>query len=853
MSSVVDSRLKYLQGKKKRELEVLESMGHMGLEVDRIERRIEAKFKVLVQYDGDVQALEEAGLEIRTVAGDVISGLINSEDVGKLASVDGVMSIESSRPLARELDISLSEINADQVHAGPPGMRGAGVIVGIIDTGIDITHGSFRRSGGLTRVVSIWDQSLTPAAGESSPAGFSYGVEYSSADIDAALSSPDPTSVVRHVDRSTVSGHGTHVAGIAAGDGSPPGNGFPANTFVGVASEADIIVVSNIVTTQAFGDSSQTLDAVNYIFQKAELLDKPVVINLSQGDNIGPHDGTSLLERGIDNLLGDPGRIMVKSAGNEGDRSRHAMGTVPDGGSETIGLSATLNDQRDNVIDIWYPEVDRFGFRITPPGGAPTAVVNPNNSQVFNLPGGNSVFVDSTTNNVNNNDNRIYVTISRGSAGSIQRGIWTITLIGQTVNNGDFHAWIERSFPDPTFIFRSPHRTNSHTVSIPGTSREVIAVGSYITEGPAAGNLATSSSRGPTRDGIQKPEISAPGQAIMSARAAGIASGTGIYHSISGTSMAAPHVAGVVALMLEKNGSLTQQEVRDCLMNNARSDIFTGAVPNNSWGAGKVDALAAVTCVQASTPVKFFDDGTTAVKVLDDGGGTPIKVVDDGGTALKVLDDGGGTAIKVLDDCGGTPIKAIDDGGTLFKTVDDRGGTAIKFLDDGRTPNKAADDSITANKFVDDGGGGTPIKAVDDGGGTQIKFIDDGGGSTPNKAFDDVKQPGLDKDPATDNIRIGQPPIVGAGGAESEAAPFIMSTPHHSTAWMASYPSAYQQEISRYEQALQVYQAAMMQYRVGAEAGSLTEEEQAQLVQLDQEYRAILAEYEQVLKAAGLA
>lgn len=174
------------------------------------------------------------------------------------------------------------------MHTGPPGFRGAGVIVGIIDNGIDFTHECFREAGGTSRITAIWDQNLAPTGNESSPSGFPFGVEYTKSDIDAALANSNPFSVVRHRDGDTRSGHGTHVAGIAAGDGSVAGNGQPAFTFVGVAPEANILMVANRSEGSALGDSASTLDAVAYIFNKASSLRKPVVINQSQGDNLGP-------------------------------------------------------------------------------------------------------------------------------------------------------------------------------------------------------------------------------------------------------------------------------------------------------------------------------------------------------------------------------------------------------------------------------------------------------------------------------------------------------------------------------------------------------------------------------------
>ncbi len=589
--SKIDSRLKFLKQQTEKDLTKLEASARFALEVTKIPS---PRVKVLLQYSGSLADVEKKGFVSHTVAGDVASGTVELNKLDQIAALENVVRIESSRPLTSELDNSIPEIRADVVHIGPPGHRGSGVIVGIIDSGIDFTHECFRRADGTSRILAIWDQLLSPTGSESSPAGYTYGVEYTKTDIDAALTAADPFSVVRHKDRDTDGGHGTHVSGIAAGDGSVAGNGQPAFTFVGVAPEAHIIVVANRVTTEALGDSASTLDAVQYIFSQAAALGKPVVINQSQGDNLGPHDGTSLLERGIDNLLGGPGKAIVKSAGNAADDDIHASGTVTAGGTERVQFVVPAGDTAPDTLDIWYSGSDRFALTVTPPGGAASAVINPGTSTTINLPNGNRAWVDSVLDDPNNHDNRIYIQLSPGTSPAIQQGTWAFTLQGNTVVNGRFDAWIERGRTVPRFI--APHLDNSCTISVPGTSHEIISVGSYIIRGTGVGNISVFSSLGPTRDGRQKPDISAPGEWIMSARAQDILHGTGEYHLLLGTSMAAPHVAGVIALMLQKNKILTQAQIKKCLTNNARSDAFTGAVPNNTWGYGKLDAKAAFDC-----------------------------------------------------------------------------------------------------------------------------------------------------------------------------------------------------------------------------------------------------------------
>jgi subtilisin family serine protease len=564
--SKIDPRLRFLQQEPQEKLAELEALGRFAVEAAEVPS---PKATVLVQYSGDLADIEQRGFETRTVVDDVATGVVELNRLDEIAALDSVVKVESSRPLDSELDVSLPEVRADLVHTGPPGCRGTGVIVGVIDSGIDFTHECFRGVGGESRITAIWDQGLDPTSNESSPTGFAYGVEYTKAAIDEALAASDPFSVVRHKDGDSRAGHGTHVAGIAAGDGSVEGNGQPAFTFVGMAPEANIIMVANSVITEAFGDSASTLDAVAYIFDTASSLRKPVVINLSQGDNLGPHDGTSLLERGIDNLLGGPGRAMVKSAGNAASDRIHASGSVASGETETVPFEVPPDDTTTDALDIWYPGADRFDVTILAPDGNSTDMVNPDTTTTFDLPNGNRVFVVSLLNDPNNNDNRIFIQLLPDSSPTVQQGTWAFTLHGTSVSDGRFDAWIERGPPIPRFV--GPQLDSSRTISVPGTSREVISVASYITKGPGVGNISDFSSRGPTRDGRRQPQIAAPGQYVMSARAPNISIGNDRYHLLPGTSMAAPHVTGIVALMLQKNPGLTQSQISDCLTRMAHS------------------------------------------------------------------------------------------------------------------------------------------------------------------------------------------------------------------------------------------------------------------------------------------
>ncbi len=594
--SKLDPQLEFLKEGGITDLRDNESMSRFGLEMrargPEAAGRRSPEVVVLVECESTRAALTAAGLRIRSVAGNVVTGVIALDRLDDLQAVQGVTRLESAREMHSELDLSLVETRANRVHVGPPGRRGAGVIVGIVDSGVDYTHPSFLRPDGTSRILFIWDQGLAPENEEVSPENFDFGVEYSKAQIDEALRSSNPFAAVRHRDSSDAGMHGTHVTGIAAGDGSAAGEGRPPFTFVGVAPEADIIVVANRSSdVEGIGTSANTLDGVNYIYEKAAMLRKAAVVNISLGDNLGPHDGTSLLERGLNNLLGAPGRAFVKSAGNAGADDIHASGAVTAGATVEVTFNVPPDDRSPDQIDLWYEGADRFRVSIVDAAGNATGVLNVGDAQAFPMPGGNTVRIDHRDNDSQNGDKRIFITLIPGPAGRIRAGNWRIRLVGvATPAGGRFDGWIQRGRPTPRFL--SPHVNAAATISTPGTASAVITAASYVTRGSGVASLSSFSSRGPTRDGRASPTIAAPGQAIISAFGHGGENEP--YQTMSGTSMAAPHVAGAIALMFQANKDLTQAAILAHLQASARSDVHTGAVPNADWGAGKMDVQAAV-------------------------------------------------------------------------------------------------------------------------------------------------------------------------------------------------------------------------------------------------------------------
>jgi subtilisin family serine protease len=559
---------------------------------------------VLMKFTGDIDELTALGFEPETVLQNLATGRISLEDLPALAEHPNLVKLEISRPLHPELNVSGPSIGIPSLHSGSPARKGSGVIVGMIDSGIDYRHGSFRKADDTSRILFLWDMLPPSGASGSPPSGYSNGIEYTQTQINNALTNSNPLSVVPSED---TNGHGTHTAGIAAGNGRPEGNCHGGGTFVGMAPEADLIVVK-LAGAAELGESRNLINAVDYIFQKADAASKPAVINISLGDNLGAHDGTSLVEQFMDLFLLTDGRAIVKSAGNEGNDDRHAKGTLTATGSPgtNVLFRVPASLSHEVVMDLWYEGPDRFDISITPPTGSGAGPVSPGNLITNSALGnGNTVTINSQLTDPDNNDNRIQIEIRKGTQTNIAAGTWTINLAASTLSDGNYHVWIER---DTRTRFLSP--SIETTISVPGTAREVITVGSYADRGVTSGDLSDFSSQGPARDGVRKPEIVAPGDGIMSAKSGSLPSEPACidlcadrYKPLPGTSMAAPHVAGVIALMLEKDPDLSIDDIRTHLFSNTTTNPGMGTLPNNQWGNGIVNAPGAVNAVPVSSDV----------------------------------------------------------------------------------------------------------------------------------------------------------------------------------------------------------------------------------------------------------
>lgn len=317
------------------------------------------------------------------------------------------------------------------------------------------------------------------------------------------------------------------------------------------------------------------------------------MINISLGTNGGPHDGTTLVEQGIDSLLqAAPNRAVTIAASNSFDDGIHAAGTLTEG--ETIDLSWELLTvpMLDVELEVWYQGAeDRFTVELVAPNGATLAVVAPGATPAVLTSGGQvAVMVANRLSDPNNGDNTIGIFLVAG----MPDGVYTVRLQGTEVTDGQFHAWIER---DNRFQsqFPPPH-DNTHTVGSISCGQLPLIVGSYDAH-KAALPLSFFSSAGPTRDGREKPDVSAPGHDVLAAKSR---TRTGVVRK-SGTSMAAPATAGLVALVLAeaqaRGLNLTIDQTREILTAAARRNPPPGGNWHDRYGVGRVSASAAVQAV----------------------------------------------------------------------------------------------------------------------------------------------------------------------------------------------------------------------------------------------------------------
>jgi subtilisin family serine protease len=546
--------------------------------------------------------LEAAGAHVRTSLPGVATAYVPAAAIDRVAALARVERIEGAMMVEPVLNASVPSTAASyQRGPGPDftGLNGAGVLVGVVDTGVDWDHPDFKNPDGTTRLVSIWDQTDN---GGPRPAGYSYGVEWMASNITAGLP--------REVD---TDGHGTHCLGIAAGDGSATGGSVPAFTYVGMAPKADLCMVKTNFT------STGILDGVAYIFGRATALGKNAVVSLSLGTLGGPKDGTDGFEAGLNALTG-PGRIVACSAGNDRGRPVHAETIAPVSGTGTIVQSFPNTTAPGLVkIDGYYESGLNLSLTLTTPRGTVIGPIALGSRNTSSPPGqltpDGLVYVENGFSLTATGDRYVHVEISvpnPNSTAANPGGGWTYRFTNTGGSPAEVDLWTYYRSMAANFVDGQGNQPYEEMIIEPANAPDVITVGAWMSKNAwidcadraqgyptlQVGMLAGFSAPGPTRDGRQKPDLVAPGISIGSTTTFDVTAqcpanyyllNDGMQHVINeGTSMSSPHVSGAAALLMQKYGALTPAQVKQMLFDRAIVDGFTGATWNKDWGHGKL-------------------------------------------------------------------------------------------------------------------------------------------------------------------------------------------------------------------------------------------------------------------------
>lgn len=546
------------------------------------------------------------GLRLVARFGEIATARTVRSRIAELHRNPSIASIKAPRVYSAELEEvfdgeAIEILPTDQRR--PPGLveTGRGVTIAVLDWGCDLTHDDLRHENGKSRITALWDQ-----RGEGTDNRYGYGHIHDSQAIDAALATPDAFGALGYRFAASAQ-HGTHVLGIAAGNGR---SGGPQ----GIAPEADIIFCHLGSSDRDLGNSIELLEALDFAVNQAG--DSPLVVNMSVGRHAGPHDSSLLVEKAIDWILTNrPGTVFAQSAGNYHESRCHMSGRLHETAHIDLPIYIGSRSSDPVVVETWYPAADEFDVVLEGPGGIRARAPRGGKMPVMLTNGTQAGMLYHRAFDPNNGDHLIDLVLRPEAP----VGDWTLRLTGLDVVDGRWHSWIERDTANPSAQarFREGSADRSSTTGSICNALRTIAVGAYDAHADHH-DLGKFSSVGPTRDGRLKPLLTAPGVRTLSCRSAG-GNDPLPYIRMSGTSMASPHVAGALALMLQAGGRQPVAAVRRILFANlAGSDLSD---PRNGYGRLEIRHA-----VEAARPVAHPPqrESTAETKTASDPKGTPL-------------------------------------------------------------------------------------------------------------------------------------------------------------------------------------------------------------------------------------
>ncbi len=539
---------------------------------------LDREWDLIIKYSGSLDRVREIASRVTELQNEYAVIRIAESRINILSEITEVEYVEKPKRLFFQAAEGrrVSCINA--VQDTRLSLYGQGILVAIIDSGIDYANMDFRNGDGSTRIRYLWDQSLNPADGESSPEGYGIGVEYTKEQIDEALDAQTISEQRRLVRSQDISGHGTAVAGVAAGNGSNSGG-----RYAGVATQSELIVVKlGNPMQEGFPRTTELMMGIDYVIRKALELRMPTAVNISFGNTYGGHDGTTLLERYIDDVSNIWKSVFCIGTGNEAASAGHTSGRITSEGEERVQL-AIQSRQPSLSIQIWKEYTDQIEISVINPSGVWVGpvpeILGP---QRFRI-GQTEILLYYGKPSPYSTSQEIYIDLLPVES-YLTEGVWRIVLSAGKIVTGQYEMWL----PSDNVLNRGTgflFPTDATTLTIPSSASRAISVGAYDARTFA---YADFSGRGFTRlTNLVKPDLVAPGVEVMTTTVGGG------YAAFTGTSFATPFVTGSAALLMEwgivrgNDPYLYGEKVKAYLRRGAKKVPGFDEYPNEEVGYGE--------------------------------------------------------------------------------------------------------------------------------------------------------------------------------------------------------------------------------------------------------------------------
>lgn len=549
-----------------------------SLELEVGYQPLDQEWDLIIKYSGNLEAVREIASSVTELSNEYAILTVPESRIEQLTRVPQIEYIEKPKRLFFEAANGKRASCILPVQAAPLKLYGKGTLTAVIDSGIDYSHPDFRNTDGSTRIRALWDQSI---AGNP-PEGYFLGTEYTQDQINAALQEPTKVRQEQVVPSRDVSGHGTSVAAIAAGNG----RGSVGGIYAGVAPESELLIVKLGNPRQGgFPRTTELMQGVDYVLRKALEYRMPVAINISFGNTYGSHEGTSLLERYLDDMANYWKSVICVGSGNEGTSAGHTSGVLKEREEQRVELGVQQREPALNV-QLWKSYVDEVDISVIGPSGVRVGPISERlGTQRFRIEATEILLYYGKPSPYQTNQEIYFDFIPTGSY--IDSGVWQFVLIPRKVVTGIYQMWLpSQGVLNQGTAFLNP--VSSDTLTIPSTASRVVTVGAYDAR---SFSYADFSGRGALEKNaemwVQKPDLAAPGVRVTTAKAGG---GYGEY---SGTSFAVPFVTGSAALLMEwgiirgNDPYLYGEKVKAYLRRGARHLPGYERWPNNQLGYGE--------------------------------------------------------------------------------------------------------------------------------------------------------------------------------------------------------------------------------------------------------------------------